>query len=143
MTRSREAAFLVVRALLFATALVLLMRAAGARGDRRNLTPDQLGLAMGRHYNRVKLPMGNSEGRQLRQKAEVEPLSTKRRLAKEYGVDASTIERAGKFAAAVETLKAIDPEIRDHAHPDEWRPTPPPRGTFTIPLDTVSGERLR
>ena len=111
--------------------------------DRRNLTPDQLALVMGRHYNRTKLPMGNSAERQLRQKAEVEPLSTKRRLAKEYGVDASTIERAGKFAAAVETLKAIDPEIRDHAHPDEWRPTPPPRGTFTIPLDTVSGERLR
>lgn len=83
--------------------------------DRRNLTPDQLNLAMGRHYNHVKADPHSRPGNNFRdpdrQKVDREFKSTSERLAKEYGVSDLTIQRAGKFAAAVETLKAIDPEI--------------------------------
>lgn len=79
--------------------------------DRRNLTPDQLALVMGRHYNRVKRP-GGREWRSVALPQNVEGTgSAVDRLSKEYGVSDMTIERAGKFAAAVETLKAVDPEI--------------------------------
>ncbi|MCL4809870.1 MAG: hypothetical protein KJ062_19085 [Thermoanaerobaculia bacterium] len=78
--------------------------------DRRNLTPDQLALVMGRPYNRVKRP-GGREWRSVALPQNVEGTgSAVDRLSKEYGVSDMTIERAGKFAAAVETLKAVDPE---------------------------------
>lgn len=80
--------------------------------NRRNLTPDQLGLVMGRHYNRAKKQGGQawSAGRPLQQNVEGSG-STSDRLAKDYGVSDMTIQRAGKFAAAVDTLRTIDPEI--------------------------------
>ena len=79
--------------------------------DRRNLTPDQLRLVMGRHYNARKQvrpgpPVNrpqNGDDRGGGRACEA--------LASDYGVSHGTIERAGKFAAAVDTLKAIDPEI--------------------------------
>ncbi len=74
---------------------------------RRNLTPDQLALVMGRHYNRVKLPPTEAgKPRAHRLQNEADPAPTRERIAALYGVGDSTIERAGKFAAAVETLKA-------------------------------------
>mgnify|MGYP000853928784 CR=1 FL=1 len=83
--------------------------------DRRNLTPDQLALVMGRHYNHLKAAPhsrpGNDNTKRGHQKVDREFRGTDDKLAKEYGVSDMTIQRAGKFAAAVETLKAIDPEI--------------------------------
>lgn len=83
--------------------------------DRRNLTPDQLALVMGRHYNRTKAAPnsrpGNDNTKRGHQKVDREFRGTDDRLAKEYGVSDMTIQRAGKFAAAVETLRAVDPDI--------------------------------
>lgn len=79
--------------------------------DRRNLTPDQLALVMGRHYNARKQarpgpPVNrpqNGDDRGVGRACEA--------LASDYGVSHGTIERAGKFAAAVDTLRAVDPDI--------------------------------
>ncbi|HQP88958.1 MAG TPA: hypothetical protein PLL76_22105, partial [Thermoanaerobaculia bacterium] len=85
--------------------------------DRRNLTPDQLALVMGRHYNRVKLPAAERARRAVAargtspEKQDGVKTQASYRLATLYGVGHDTIEKAGKFAAAVETLKAVDPEI--------------------------------
>lgn len=76
--------------------------------DRRNLTPDQLALVMGRHYNRTK---GTANGRPDPTKKDPIVGRTSDRLASEYGVSHAAIEANGKFAAAVETLRTIDPEI--------------------------------
>ena len=78
--------------------------------DRRNLTPDQLALVMGRHYNRTKLPATEKGKPRVvgHHQNDGEPSTTARRLAADYGVGSATIERAGKFAAAVETLKAVE-----------------------------------
>lgn len=77
--------------------------------DRRNLTPDQLALVMGRHYNRTKLPVGGK--REANPQKEDLPETTAKALAADYGVSHMTIERAGKFAAAVEGRQ--DPEGRN------------------------------
>ncbi|MHB8799818.1 MAG: sigma-70 family RNA polymerase sigma factor [Thermoanaerobaculia bacterium] len=65
---------------------------------------------MGRHYNRTKaaatqkgIPRGH------RPQNGDDSGRTVERLAATYGVGHNTIERNGKFAAAVETLKAVDP----------------------------------
>jgi len=81
---------------------------------RRNLTPDQLALVMGRHYNRTKRRdysylVGNQHAKRGLQKEEAVSEATDKKLAKEYGVVPVTIYRNGKFAAAVETLKAVNP----------------------------------
>ncbi len=78
--------------------------------DRRNLTPDQLALVMGRHYNRTKQ---NRPGPPLNrpENQDIEHGRANKRLAAQYGVAPSTVEANGKFAAAVETLKAVDPDI--------------------------------
>lgn len=78
--------------------------------DRRNLTPDQLALVMGRHFNKAKKPGGKAWRSDLPQKDAGEG-STRDRLATVYGVSTATIERNGRLAAAVETLKVVDPEI--------------------------------
>lgn len=93
-----------------------------AQRDRRNLTPDQLALVMGRHYNRVKLPATEKgKPRPHRLQNEADPAPTRERIAALYGVGDSTIERAGKFAAAVETLKAVRAPGYPGG-PDGWRP---------------------
>ena len=78
--------------------------------DRRNLTPDQLALVMGRHYNRTKAHPSSRPGNDHKspghQKVDREFRTTSEKLAADYGVSDLTIQRAGKFAAAVETLKA-------------------------------------
>lgn len=77
------------------------------RRDRRNLTPDQLALVMGRHYNRKKLPVGSDWKRSKSKKAtSVNAGGLAQAMGAEWGVDRDTIIKAGKFAAAVETLKA-------------------------------------
>ena len=71
--------------------------------DRRNLTPYQLALVMGRHYNLRKSPANTGR------KSDDHPgEATCEVLAREYGVGSKTVWSAGKFAAAVETLKAVE-----------------------------------
>lgn len=79
---------------------------------RRNLNPDQASLLRGRRYNRVKKGVGEHTGNQYTlEKGQNDPIPTADSLAKEYGVSPATIKRDGQFAAAVEKVEAIDPEI--------------------------------
>lgn len=72
--------------------------------DRRNLTPDQLALVMGRHYNRTK---GTANGRPDPTKKDPIVGRTSDRLASEYGVSHAAIEANGKFAAGRDTRNLI------------------------------------
>ena len=65
---------------------------------------------MGRHYNRTKQRQGGQVAGACSGKANTVE-RTSERLAEAYGVHPTTIIGHGKFAAAVETLKAIDPDI--------------------------------
>ena len=69
---------------------------------------------MGRHYNRTKAHPSSRPGNDHKspghQKVDREFRTTSEKLAADYGVSDLTIQRAGKFAAAVETLRAVDPE---------------------------------
>lgn len=89
------------------------LQARGVEAFLAFLTPDQLALVMGRHYNRAKAPKtekGVPRVGHQPQKVD-DTVGTDGRLAKEYGVSDMTIQRAGKYAAAVDTLRAVDPEI--------------------------------
>lgn len=75
---------------------------------RRNLTPEQLHLYLGRHYNRIKATHGGArrsspQSEDLKEKSSVS-------LAKQYGVSRATVERAGCFAEEVDA----DPELARH-----------------------------
>lgn len=81
---------------------------------RRNLKPDQMSLIRGRRYNRTKKAVGgNGANQHSEQLDQNDPIakSTAQRLATQHGVSAPTIKRDGAFAAAVEKVKAVDPEI--------------------------------
>lgn len=73
---------------------------------RRNLTPNQRAILLGRRYNRAKAKHGGSstEKRDLTGR-------TSYALAREHGVSHNTVTEAGAFAAAVDTLKATIPDI--------------------------------
>lgn len=67
---------------------------------RRNLTPEQTSYLRGKRYNREKRSVGRPEncGQNV-------PISkTSEVLGEEYGVDARTIRRDGKFADAVDSI---------------------------------------
>ena len=81
---------------------------------RRNLTRDQASLLRGRRYNRAKKPHGGDRKSSPQNDDLKEKTATK--LATQHGVSKATIERDGKFAEAVEKLKAIDPDIEQKAH---------------------------
>lgn len=76
---------------------------------RRNLNADQFNLLLGRRYNRTK----KSHGGDRKSSPQNEDLKGKsaKTLAKQHGVSRATVERAGQFAAAVDKLKAVDPDI--------------------------------
>jgi len=83
---------------------------------RRNLTPTQWTYLMGLRYNLEKKEVPNPEG--VNQHDEVEGQNvpkptTAERLAEEYGVDESTLRRAGQFAEAVDSLKPHVPDIQE------------------------------
>lgn len=83
---------------------------------RRNLKPDQMTMLIGRRYNRAKKAVPNPQGIGGKSgkivKDQNDPQQTTAdRLAKEHGVSAPTVKRAGAFVAAVEKLKEIDPDI--------------------------------
>ena len=58
-------------------------------------------LLLGRRYNRTKKQGARTD---LTSRQNAEKLNTSATLAKEYGVDPTTIQRAGKFAESVEKL---------------------------------------
>ena len=83
---------------------------------RRNLTPDQRTLMLGRRYNRTKKSRGGDRGNQhTSNEAKVQnaplPKSTAETIAKQHHVDPTTVKRAGQFATAAEKVKAVDPNI--------------------------------
>lgn len=76
---------------------------------RRNLAPDQMSIIRGRRYNRAKHLHGGdrkSSGKDCHLIG-----STADVLAKQHNVSPKTIRNDGKFAAAVEQVKKIDPKI--------------------------------
>ncbi len=80
---------------------------------RRNLNPASSSLLRGLLYNREKKGVGAHKGNQYleRDQNELIPQRTAERLAAEHGVSAPTIKRDGQFAAAVEALKPVIPDI--------------------------------
>ena len=78
---------------------------------RRNLSPDQRALILGRRYNRQKRRQGGTGANQYMQTDQTDTSATADKLAAEHGVSAPTVKRAGAFADAVEKVKTIDPDI--------------------------------
>ena len=79
---------------------------------RRNITPDQFTLLLGRRYNRAKkakgAPAGNSNA--AKQIDQFDPVvSTADKLAAEHGVSPATVKRAGQYAEAVATVEKAVP----------------------------------
>lgn len=71
---------------------------------RRNLSRESFAIILGRLHNQTKLKKG---GQTKENKGKGK---TRERLAKEYGVDARTVEKAGKFQAAAVKL-GVEGEI--------------------------------
>lgn len=70
---------------------------------RRNLSPDDFRLLVGRRYNRLKKAQGRPEKRD--QIDPVIPQRTAERIAEEHGISAPTVKRAAKFAEAVDEIE--------------------------------------
>lgn len=77
---------------------------------RRNMTPDQFKLCLGRAYNRRKQKLGGQLPKGVGQNDP--PLSTAEKLAEEHGVSEKTVKRAGQIAAAIDK-ETTDPELID------------------------------
>jgi ParB-like chromosome segregation protein Spo0J len=75
---------------------------------RRNLSPVDFKLALGRRYNRTKQLHGGQTPKGIGQNDPSLP-STAAKLATQHGVSEATVKRAGKLAEAVEA----HPEIKD------------------------------
>ena len=86
---------------------------------RRNITPDQFTLLLGRRYNRAKRAQGgtgaNQHGAQTGQI--VQSASTAKKLAEEHGVDERTVRRAGQYAEAVAKVEKAVPGFTTAAAP--------------------------
>jgi len=78
---------------------------------RRNLTPADFQLLLGRRYNRAKRKDGG-HGDQKSGGQFVRP-NQAQQLAGEHGVNERTVRRAGKLARAVEAVKPDVPDIED------------------------------
>lgn len=79
---------------------------------RRNITPDQFTLLLGRRYNRAKKASGGQAGNANADKriAQIDPfVSTADRLATEHGVSPATVKRAGQYAEAVAIVEKAVP----------------------------------
>jgi hypothetical protein len=87
---------------------------------RRNLSPVDFKLALGRRYNRTKKTFaeaGASGGASLGQS---DPgLSTAAKLATQHGVSEATVKRAGKLAEAVEAHPEIKESMKETKEQDE------------------------
>jgi len=84
---------------------------------RRNLTPDDFRLAVGRRYNRTKKVAHGREGRTFSEDQIDPPKSTAETLATEHGISPATVKRAGKLAEAVESVEREEPEIVEQGRP--------------------------
>lgn len=75
---------------------------------RRNLSPDDFRMILGRRYNRQKLPHGGDR----KSKDQIDPLkNAAESIAAEHGVSAPTVKRAGQYAAAVDAVTQEQPEL--------------------------------
>jgi len=83
---------------------------------RRNLTPDDFRLAVGRRYNRTKKDAhaGVNQHSSVTDKMSTTTAET---IAAESGVDERTVRRAGKLADAVESVQHNEPEIAAQGRP--------------------------
>ena len=77
---------------------------------RRNLTPVQFTILLGTRYEAEKKKAGTRTD--LTSPQNGERLTTAERIAAEVGVSKNTVERAGQFARAVDTLAADSPTIK-------------------------------
>lgn len=92
---------------------------------RRNPSPDEFKLVLGRRYERIAKRPGErtdltSDQIDRRLKS---PCTSRQRLAKEHGVGEATVQRAARYARAVETVKQIDPDIEEKIHAKEAPPS--------------------
>lgn len=76
---------------------------------RRNLTPEQFTLLLGRRYNRAKKSHGGDRRSDEVQVANSATRNTSARLASEHGVSERTVRNAGQYASAVEALEQALP----------------------------------
>lgn len=79
---------------------------------RRNITPDQFTLLLGRRYNRAKKAVPNAAGanQYAGVKDQIDPQpTTAEKLATEHGVSPATVKRAGQYAEAVATVEKAVP----------------------------------
>ena len=66
---------------------------------RRNITPDQFTLLLGRRYNRAKKAAHGRADRDFSADQNDPPKTTAEKLATEHGVSPATVKRAGQYAA--------------------------------------------
>jgi N6-adenosine-specific RNA methylase IME4 len=79
---------------------------------RRNLHPDQFALLVGRRYNRAKkVNGGDRKSEAAKSVHQFDGLNTAERIARDHGIGQATVERAGRFADAIEKVKTIVPSI--------------------------------
>lgn len=80
---------------------------------RRNLTKDQFDEIIGRRYNRMKKNHGGQGSNRYVQSGQNEYFvpKTHQQIAKEHNVSPSTVQRAAKFAEAMEEIKTDNPEL--------------------------------
>jgi N6-adenosine-specific RNA methylase IME4 len=76
---------------------------------RRNLTPDQRKILIGRRYNRDKKPHGGDR----RSSDQIDHMKTSERLAKENNISAPSVRRYAKDAEKFEEIKEKQPELAD------------------------------
>ena len=83
---------------------------------RRNITPDQFTLLLGRRYNRAKKSHGGDR-KSEESRDQFEPLKTAEKLATEHGVSPATVKRAGQYAEAVAKVEKAVPGFTAAAAP--------------------------
>jgi DNA modification methylase len=76
---------------------------------RRNLKPEAFKLIVGRRYLRAKA-QGERTDLTSRHNGE-KSAGPAEKLARQHGVSKRTVERAGQYAAAIDTVKKTDPDI--------------------------------
>ena len=80
---------------------------------RRNLSPDQFRLLLGRRYNRTKRAANDGgKGTAKGSVDQSDPRSTAAKLANEHAVSEPTVKRAGKFAEEVERTPELQQAIQ-------------------------------
>jgi len=79
---------------------------------RRNITPEQRAYLQGRRYEAEKKKCAVNQYTAVAAPQNGERQTTAERIASEVGVSKNTIERAGQYARAVDTLSADSPTIK-------------------------------